>query len=488
MSPANLTTRTLFLSVGSILQKASGILLIFFLVRLLDKQTYGSYQQVFYIGGIVYGLFVSGISSSLYYFIPRLKHTTERTQFVRQTILLTLSLGILSGIFLWACSFYISKYLHNLALITYLKYYSVYIVFWIGSDYFINFLNTYNRYFQSMLFAMVESAVNMLAILLPIYMFNDLSYSFIVLMMVGICRYIVYLIYSLMILGVSYRRLFINSREQIKYSFPLMLSGWADLLGNYIDKVVVSVYYSPVVLAIYAIGTIRIPIWDILVKPVNIVLRVKFAELIEKQDLVKVQKIWREAIRKQAIIILPVVFGLWIIAPPLFSLFFTAEYRDSADIFRIYLLDKPIMVISFSVFPLSMGRSDFLFKGSTIFALSNIVLVFLLLKPLGIYGPISAVVISQYIQAVFYVFMISKYLQIKPRELLPPDIIIRALVANIIPAGIVYLATRYIHGAVASIIISISLYIMFYIPILIKSNLLYKEEVSFVLKKLRIYA
>lgn len=481
----NLTIKVMLLSVASVLQKLSGFLLIIFLVRLVDKVEYGTYQQVFYIGTIVYGLFVSGLSSSLYYFVPRLRLDSEKGNFVKQTLFLTTSLGLVSGIVIFFSATLLSAILNNTILADYLKYYSIYVVFWIGSDYFLHFLNSYNKYVHSMIYAAIESLLNMLAILVPLIFFNDLLFSFMTLAVVGILRYLVYLSVSFMYIGINTEIVIETIKKQVKYSFPLMLSGWADLVGGYIDKIIVSIFYSPAILAIYAIGTIKIPIWDILVKPVNIVLRVKFAELLENNDHVKIRQIWREAIRKQSIIILPIIFFLWVISGLLFPIIFTTQYTESVTIFRIYMLDKFLMVASFSVFPLCMGRPDFLFKGSIVFAVANCLLALVFIYPLGIYGPIVALVISQYIHAGFYIYIINKHLGISPKTLLPPDIIIKSLVANLIPSLIVLLMLQYLENNIMLILYSILVYGVVYLTTIKMFNLVYDTELQYVLKLLK---
>jgi O-antigen/teichoic acid export membrane protein len=478
-----LTGKALLLSIGALLQKASTFLLIIYLVRVVEKTEYGTYQQLIYSAGILYGLFASGLAVSLYYFIPRLTND-KKTRFVIQTIVIMASLGLMSALVMYNSRIFIGEYIENNLLSDMLKYYSIYVFFWISSDYFLHFLNSYDQHARSMVFAALESVSNALAILIPLSMGWQLIESIQVLAIVSGIRYFIYVFFTLYFIKASRNLSFLNPKEQLQYSFPLLASGWADLLGGYLDKVIVSIMYPPSILAIYAIGTIKLPLWDIVAKPINIVLRVKFAELIAENKENEVEPIWREAVRKQSMLVLPIIVLLWVISEHLFPVLFTDAYSESVNIFRIYLLDKPFLVLSFSVFPLSMGRPDFLFKGSILFVISNIILMSMLVKPLGIYGPIVSLVVSQYIHYLFYVYMINKHLKIKPSVLFQKSILLKVVFANLVPAAIIFTLGKMIDDHIVSIIVSCVIYVVVYFFILRMLGVLLNNDIKLLVRKL----
>ena len=472
---ASLTGKALILSIGSALQKLSSFVLIILLVRLLDKAAYGTYQQLFYIGAIVYGLFVASLSAGLYYYLPRLD-LERRRPLVWRTVLLMFVLGAGTGLLLVLVRNPIAGYTNNPELGPLLVYYAVYVVFWIASDFFLHLLNAYDQFLKSALFATLEAVVNATFISLPLVWGGALDDAILWLAAAGGLRYLLYLLITRRIAGPVNPWQWEGAAGQVRYSFPLMAAGWADLAGGYLDKVFVSVLYTPATLAIYAIGTLPLPLWEVIARPVNIVLRVKFSELLGSGRDAEVFPIWREAVRKQAALVLPILFLLWVLADRLIPLVFTDAYRESVAVFRIYLLDKPWLIMSFSVFPLTMGRPDFLFRGSVVFVIANAVLMSLVAKRMGIYGPILALVSAQYIHYGTYVYLINRHLGIPLLTLFPAGILLRVFAANLIAAVLAYAVAHSVGRAWLALVLGGLAYALAYVLLLQRLGLLHAEE------------
>jgi len=480
--PASLTGKALALSIGSVLQKSSTFIVIILLVRLLDKEMYGTYQQVLYVAGIVYGLFASGLAASVYYFVPRLSDA-QRGRFALQTVLIMATLGAAAAVAVFGFGAQIAQLIKNPALEPALGYYAAYIFFWIASDFFLPLLNASGRYVSSMLFAVTESITNAIFLVVPLFHGIDLPHAFLLLAGAAGLRYAIYLAVTVRLSGIRRVAGCLDTvGEQFRYSMPLTVSGWTDLIGGYLDKVVVSLVYSPAIVAIYAIGTIKIPLWEIVSKPINIVLRVKFAELISTGRAAEITPIWNEAVRKQSIVILPVVFLLGATADHLIPLLFTNAYAESISVFRISLLDKPLMIMSFSVLPLSMGRPDFLMKGSILFVIANIVFMTILAPTLGLYGLVSALVAAQYVHYAFYVYMIKRHLQIPPGALFPIPVLLRIVASNGVAAMAAYVLGLMLQSHVAAIAAGTVAYGLICYALLRAFGVLRPEDVRLVLR------
>ncbi len=480
--PASLTGKAFALSLGSVLQKSSTFIVIMFLVRLLDKEMYGTYQQVLYVAGIVYGIFASGLAASIYYFVPRLSDT-QRGRFALQTVLVMATLGAGAAAAVYGFGSEIAQLVNNPALEAALGYYSAYVFFWIASDFFLPLLNASGRYVSSVLFAVTESVTNAIFLVVPLFLGVDLPQAFLLLAGIAGLRYTMYLAVTVRLSKIRTFAGCLNTvGEQFRYSMPLTVSGWTDLLGGYLDKVVASLMYSPAIVAIYAIGTIKIPLWDVVSKPINIVLRVKFADLIHAGRTAEILPIWHEAVRKQSIVVLPIIFLLWATADHLIPLLFTKAYAESVSVFRISLLDKPLMIMSFSVLPLSMGRPDFLMKGSIVFVLANAVFMTALAPSLGLYGLVSALVAAQYVHYTFYVYMIRRHLQIPPSALFPVPILLRIAVSNGAAAAAAYVLCLLLQNHVAAIAAGVIAYAIICYALLRAFGALRPEDVRMVLR------
>lgn len=474
----NLTARVLILSLGSVLQKGSTLLVMVFLVRLLTPEMYGTYQQVLYVGGISYGLFASGLAASIYYFLPRLEGRA-RAGFMNQTMLLMAILGGASATVVMIVGPQVGAYFRNPNLSGALSYYAVYILLWIGMDYFIPFLNASGRYVTSIMFGLFDAITNALFLLIPLWLGAQLPEALGVLSLAAGLRYVLYLLVTRRLLREHPgQRTDGMLGDQVRYSLPLMVSGWTDLIGGYLDKIVVSLFYGPAVVAIYAVGTIPIPIWDIVAKPVNIVLRVKFAELLANNQSEQIKPIWWEAVRKQSMIVVPVIFLIWVSADHIIRFLFTDVYEDSVWVLRIALLDKLLFVMSFSVFPLCMGRSDVLLKGSFVYAASNALLLYFLATPFGYFGPVTAGVLSQYITISYYVIVTVRQLRIPLGVLIPGAILARVFGVNLVAAIAAYVIGKLISIHIVAIVVAALVYALLYVVGLKITGMLRADEVA----------
>jgi O-antigen/teichoic acid export membrane protein len=478
----SLTARVVILSFGNILQKSSTLIVMMFLVRLLNQDMYGSYQQVLYVAGISYGLFASGISAGIYYFVPRLEGE-KRASFMFQVVVLMATLGAASALAVYLLGPQLALYFKNPALEPLLAYYAAYVFFWIGNDYFGPFLNASGRYVPSVLLGIFDAVTNAIFLLLPLWQGMPLAESLGILSIAAGIRYFAYLIITFRLVDANRNCLkFGMVREQLTYSIPLMASGWADLFGDYLDKIAVSLLYPPSVVAIYAIGTIPIPVWQMIAKPVNIVLRIKFSELIAAGRESEIGPIWAEAVRKQAILILPVVSLLWATADHVIQLMFTETYADSVWILRIALIDKFLFVMSFSVFPLCMGRSDVLFKGSIVYVAINAVLLLVFASPLGYYGPVAARVIAQYVTIAYYVFVILRQLRIPAHVFFPVATLTRIFAANLVSGVIAYVISQSLTTHFPAVVAATIAYGVVYFVFLKVLGVLRSEDIQTVMR------
>lgn len=476
----SLSARVLILSIGSALQKGSALLTMVFLVRLLSPEMYGTYQQVLYAGGISYGLFASGLAASIYYFLPKLGESA-RSGFMIQTIIVVAVLGAVSGLLVFVFAPQLALYFKNPPLESALTYYAAYIALWIGMDYFVPFLNASGRHVSTIVFGVFDALTNAVFLLMPLWLGLSLHESLGILAIAAGLRYVLYLTVTLRLTRTTVSEVPPGMLgEQFRYSIPLVVSGWTDLLGGYLNVIVVSLLYSPSIVAIYAVGTIPIPIWDMVAKPVNIVLRVKFAELLSKDRASEIQPIWWEAVRKQSMIVVPVIFFIWVSADHIIRFLFTDVYEDSVWILRIALLDKLLFVMSFSVFPLSMGRSDVLMKGSVVYAISNASLLYLLSTPLGYFGPITAGVVAMYLTISYYVYVTVRYLHIPLAVLIPAKTLLRVFSANAIAAAAAYGVGLFIAWHLLAILVSGIVYVLICAALLWQFGLLQAKDIELI--------
>jgi len=228
--------------------------------------------------------------------------------------------------------------------------------------------------------------------------------------------------------------------QQLSYSLPLAASACVGLIGGLLDKTIVAIKFSPLDYAIYSVGALEIPLDTIFQGSVANVLRASLPALIREGRLDEVVRIWRDSVRKLALVMIPSFVFLVCFAARLITTLFTHRYEASIQVFRIYLLVLPLYMFILNATPQVFGRTRLNLYVVAANVTSNFVLCLLLLRVLGILGPATAFVVSSYLGSTLYFIVTSRLLQVAPLKLLPLAAIGRTLLAAclaIVPAAIV---------------------------------------------------
>lgn len=458
-----------------------------FLVRLIVKEDFGTFQQAWLVCGIFYSLLGSSISDSLYFFIPQLQQE-KRKQFLYQVMGLHFLVGVLAGCALLFLSNFISTKFHNPSLLPLLKISSIFVIFWIGGNYFIHFLITHAKYKFSIFIGVIETGSNLASITIPLVLGFTLNVSFMIFSLMVAIRASCYALYVIH----YYRNTTASNWDssllmsQIKYSYPMQLSGWIDVFGSEIGKIIISLTYPPVIFAIYSVGATKIPLWQVITNSTNAILRVKFSELFKEKQFDNIVTIWKQAIRKQALIIFPLVFFLIIFADKFIVSFFTIEYSESIKIFQILMIGTFMHAISTSVIPMSTGNTKIILRGSIVYTVFNVILCLLFVRVFGYYGPAIATVLSIYIVATYYIREIVRITGAKIKDLLPFKDISKILMYCLISVFAVSIFKKIHFSSLFVLICSFVLYIFIYLTLVLMNNFLSIDDRTLILRWLKL--
>ncbi len=461
---ASLSDKAALLILANTLKYAVGFALPMVLVRHLSQDDYGTYQQLNLIANFATGIMVLGLPTSIYYFYHR--KSTEpagRPTLIAQTQLLLLVSGAVTALAIALAAPLLARHMSNARLLELLPLYSVYVGVFIAGEHFMHVMISQNRYVGAVTLELAETAfrVGSLIILLA------LGYALhaIVLMLV---------IYAAVrLVGRSYwlwqgedsvrhaawRGRFLGA--QLAYSLPLAATMGIGLIGGLLDRGIVAMAFTPVDYAIYSVGALEIPLDTIFQVSVLNVLRASLPPLVAAGRIDEVIRIWRDSVRKLAIIIVPSFTYLVCFANRFITTLFTSSYAASVRVFHIYLLVLPLYMLVLSVVPQVYGRTRLNLYVVAVSVASNAVLSLILLREIGILGPASALVCSTYLSSLLYFIVTMKLLRATPAQLLPVAAIGRTALAavlaalpalgvsSLIESGVVALAASAVVFAVA---------------------------------------
>jgi O-antigen/teichoic acid export membrane protein len=192
--------------------------------------------------------------------------------------------------------------------------------------------------------------------------------------------------------------------------------------------------------------------------------------------------LWRRAIRRTSLIILPLFVFFMLTATETIHLLFGASYERSADVFRIYLLLMPLRVATYGLITQAIGRTDVNLSASFVLLAANVGLVLALVGPLSLNGAALGTVLATLVTAVYYLVRLRGVLGLHIRALFPWSTVVANLAlsaAAAIPAAALVLAG--LDGFLQLVIVAL-LFAPSYIGLLILFRRLDAQEIAWMVR------
>src|SRR5437016_4053796 len=432
---ASLSDKAALLILANTLKYAVGFALPMVLVRLLTQDDYGTYQQLSLIANFATGIMVLGLPTSIYYFYHRKSaEPAGRPTLMAQTQIVLLASGALTALALALAAPLLARRMSNPRLLELLPLYSVYVGLFIAGEHFMHVMISQNRYLGAVALELAETAFRVASLVLLLALGFALHAIVLMLVLYAAVR-LVGRSYWLWQGADSVRHASWSGRflgAQLAYSLPLAATMGIGLLGGLLDRGIVAMAFTPVDYAIYSVGALEIPLDTIFQVSVLNVLRASLPPLVAAGRIDEVIRIWRDSVRKLAIIIVPSFTFLVCFATRFITTLFTDSYQASVHVFPIYLLVLPQYMLVLSVVPQVYGRTRLNLYVVAIAVACNAVLSLILLREIGILGPATAFVCSTYLSALLFFIVTMRLLQATPAQLLPLPAIGRTALAAVL--------------------------------------------------------
>ncbi|HEY2036841.1 MAG TPA: oligosaccharide flippase family protein [Steroidobacteraceae bacterium] len=423
----SLSDKTALLIVANLCKYAVGFILPLVFARLMSQDEYGTYLQLTLLANVASGILVLGLPMSVYYFY----HRSNRPTLIAQTQIILLASGAVSALLILAAAPELAARMHNPQLRALLPMFSLYVGLLVAGEHFMHVMISQNRYLLAVGLEFVETVLRVVA--LTVLLLSGYGLPAVVAALV---------VYAALRLAGrsawlwtgrdSVRQASWNAKfpaAQLAYSLPLAASICIGLIGKLLDKAIVAVSFSPIAYAIYSVGALEVPLDSIFQASVANVLRATLPALVEEGRIGEVVRIWRDSVRKLALIMLPSFVFLWFFAQRLITALFTRRYEASVHVFHIYLLVIPLYMFVVSVVPQVFGKTHLNFYVVGAAVASNLALSFVLLRVIGILGPAVAFTCSAYLTSTLYFVVTARLLKVKAATLMPTWAIVRTLFA-----------------------------------------------------------
>jgi O-antigen/teichoic acid export membrane protein len=396
-------------SVGLAASFAIGIVL----ARLFDPAVFGTYKQFFLIYATLYGVLQLGMAESLYYFVPRQSEHTGR--YVANAMAMLAVAGLLCTAALYLGRTAIGGWMTP-ELAEYVVPLGLFLTFTLTSTVLEIVMISRRRHMTAAVTYAISDIVRTALFIIPALAFTTVRAVFIGATLFAGLRLAATFIALWREFGRDFRVDLSLWRHQLGYALPFALAvGIEVILINY-HQYVVAGRFDSATYAMYAVGCLQIPLFDLIVTSTTNVLMVRMAGAERGRAALA---LWHDTVTRLAFLLFPLAVFLVIAARSLIVGLFTETYAASVPIFMIWVLtmlpavmavDAVLRVYAQTRFLLVMNLVRFVFVAG---------LIGWFLNSFGLLGAVGVTLLAMTVTKSLGVVRIAKLMNVGPREALP---------------------------------------------------------------------
>ena len=450
------------LTVSRVLVSLLGLVTSMLLARFRTLEEYGTYSQIIMVADLLSTALLLGLPNSVNYFLAKAENKEDRQRFM--SVYLTLSL--LLSMVITACAFaalpIIVSYFDNPMITGFAYVFAAYP--W--SSLMINSLgNTcvvYGKANRLIFFNLAQSVCSILLLLvaklfgIPFSTYLVLQMVLLVLLAVAAILWIRHMVGSLRL---SLNRSLI--KEIFIFSIPMGLASVVGTLNVELDKLVIGRFYNTQEYAIFTNAAKQLPV-TVLTDSLTAVLLPCIVRLMKENRKDDVVKVWGNAIQIAFCIMCLIAGGLFVFAPDVMTLFYSAKYAtpEGIAVFRIYAVMLLLRFTYWGIVLNATGNTKFILYSSIASMLLNLLGNVGMYYAFGFIGPAVSTVAVTFVIALFQIYFTKKQLQTTISEIFPWRSMFICLMQTLV-LGCVFWIIRYVllNGlhSVASVAISVIL-------------------------------
>ena len=379
------------------------------LVRILDVEGYGNYQEFMVYATLFVTICGFGIDSSLTYFLPR--YPNQERLFVSQnSILILVYSSACLSLFLLARQPFLSIASYDFAIPL-----AAYVFCFVN----LNWLEYYWIARRRADLVLYYSAGRLLArvsvLLIVAYATNDIYSIIWSLVCVEALRLVI--VAALLLRARLLKWSLDRDRllEQIRFVSPIGLAGLLQQTSRNIGKLFVGSVLGPVALAYYAVASYVLPIVQVIRGSIADVI---FPEMVrERDDPDRALQLWQ----RTNIVFCSLLFPPFVLMTHYAELFvttlFTEDYLPAVPVFQVYLLWLIRRCFTTDVLLRTRGKSAFMLTGTATSIAVNLGLMVLFYQWFGLIGPAVAYIGAEFLLELYYVTLVKKELNVSINRL-----------------------------------------------------------------------
>ena len=304
------------------------------LVRVFSQSEFGTYKQLFLIYTTLYAIAQVGMAESLYYFLPGTSKDAGRYV---SNALLALSLAGLACIGgLWGLSGYLGHWLNNPGLAPYIPLIGLYLLFMLAATVLEIGMTARKRHLHAFCAYALSDLSRAGLCIAPVLLFGGLTALMLGSVAFAALRLGATVWYMRGEFAGETRPDAVLLKKQLAYALPFAMAILIDSLQSNLHMYAVSYHFDAATFAIYSVGCLQVPMVDFMMTSTSSVMMVRMREHLHAGDHDAVLALWNDTTRKLALVFIPLVGVLLVIAGKLIELLFTERYADSTPLFMVW--------------------------------------------------------------------------------------------------------------------------------------------------------
>lgn len=323
---------TFVLMMGRALAFGGTFMIPLVLARVFDQAEFGTYKQLLLVFATVYAVAPLGMSESLYYFLPR--EPRRAGAYVANTMLFLVAAGLLSLVLLVVEGPHLAAALANAEAAPYLARLGAFAGLMLVTAPLETVMIARQRY-QGAAFTYALSDLGRAALLaIPAALTGSLALLLDGAVLFAALRLAFTVAYLRRELGRDLRPQLGALWEQLAYALPFGAAALVAIAQDTYHQYVVSSQFGVAAFATYSVGCLQVPLVDFIAGPAGNVAMVRMSELRHDQDAFL--RLWHDTTRQLALVFVPLVVLLEVVARNLIVALFTPLYVASVPIFRLW--------------------------------------------------------------------------------------------------------------------------------------------------------
>lgn len=493
-------TRSFVIMLSQGLTQATMLILGVVLVRLVSKQTFGTYRQVNLVCLFLVGVISFQLYNSLYYFIPKLG-SEQRGTLLIQTLLVTFAVALVAGGVMFFSATFIARMFNNPDLVPLIRIFALYPFVEKLLALIPAFMISLDRAVRAGLYTSAAAVGRVVAVITVIILGFGLSTVMWSIVIVGA---IVALIGCADMVKLSAGGRWRLDRdlliEQFQYSLPLLATTIVGTINFQWDKFLISAFFDPATYAVYSCGAIQLPVIGLVTTSISFAMMPSLVKMAQEGRMTDALHTWQEGARKCSFIVFPCFVFFFTFAYSFIVLLYGQGYSRGSWPFQIYLCMLPIRVAIYATLFRAAGRTKPIAIGAVIALVLNVIVstTLVILGNKGIVsfiGPAVGTVIAEIVAWYYLLGQLTRVTSVSFSRIMRWKELALMLLISVACGVIVFIVPLPTMSPIIKLPVQAVIYFVLLLTVILVTGILKEDEkqiitfpLSFVSKKLHMFS